>query len=164
MTVSTKSAQERLTLSSKQLAVEESLPVTPFSLLLGKHRHQQSQGDVDLGKIVHHHHEQDSPAVKELLHTPAHVLPSASFLCPIFINSLLVSKENKSTEETPDEVEMESEEAEDDSDEENSVTEMKQEDKMPLESLGETTHRLSKSEEKELRKIRKVDYSWISVF
>ena len=69
-----------------------------------------------------------------------------------------------STEETPDEVEMESEEAEDDSDEENSVTEMKQEDKMPLESLGETTHRLSKSEEKELRKIRKVDYSWISVF
>jgi len=69
-----------------------------------------------------------------------------------------------STEETPDEVEMESEEAEDDSDEENSVTEMKQDDKMPLESLGETTHRLSKSEEKELRKIRKVDYSWISVF
>lgn len=59
---------------------------------------------------------------------------------------------------------MESEEAEDDSDEENSVTEMKQDDKMPLESLGETTHRLSKSEEKELRKIRKVDYSWISVF
>jgi len=69
-----------------------------------------------------------------------------------------------SAEEAPAEVEMESEEAEDDSDEENSVTEMKQEDKMPLESLGETTHRLSKSEEKELRKIRKVDYSWISVF
>ncbi|POI28387.1 hypothetical protein CIB84_007863, partial [Bambusicola thoracicus] len=69
-----------------------------------------------------------------------------------------------SAEEAPDEVEMESEEAEDDSDEENTVTEMKQEDKMPMESLGETTHKLSKSEEKELRKIRKVDYSWISVF
>uniref|UniRef100_A0A669QIP0 WD repeat domain 75 n=1 Tax=Phasianus colchicus TaxID=9054 RepID=A0A669QIP0_PHACC len=150
MTVSTKSLEERLTLSSKQLAVEESLPVTPFSLLLGKHRQQQSQEDVDLGKI--------------LLHTPAHVLPSASFLCPIFINSLLVSKENKSVEEAPAEVEMESEGAEDDSDEENTVTEMKQEDIMPTESLGETTHKLSKSEEKELRKIRKTDYSWISVF
>ncbi|OXB60906.1 hypothetical protein ASZ78_009398 [Callipepla squamata] len=101
---------------------------------------------------------------KQLLHTPAHVLPSASFLCPIFINSLLISKENKSAEKVPEEVEMESEEAEDDSDEENNVTEMKQEDTMPIESLGETTYKLSKAEEKELRKIRKVDYSWISVF
>uniref|UniRef100_A0A8C9FNU0 Uncharacterized protein n=1 Tax=Pavo cristatus TaxID=9049 RepID=A0A8C9FNU0_PAVCR len=63
-----------------------------------------------------------------------------------------------------DEVEMESEEAEDDSDEENVVTEMKQENTMPIESIGETTHKLSKSEEKELRKIRRMDYSWISVF
>lgn len=96
--------------------------MTPFSLLLGKHRRQQSHEDIDLGKRVHNKHKQDSPAVKEvglttvkctnkamtnksfrkasvlsfqLLHTPAHVLPSASFLCPIFINSLLISKENK---------------------------------------------------------------------
>ncbi|NXI72278.1 WDR75 protein, partial [Anseranas semipalmata] len=164
MTFSTKSPEERLTLSSKQLAVEESLPVTPFSLLLGKHRHQQSQEDVDLGKVVRNHHEQDSPAVKELLHTPAHVLPSASFLCPIFINSLLISKEKKSAEEVADEVEMESEKAEDDSDEEKDVTEMEQEDIKPMELLGEITCKLSKSEEKELRKIRKMDYSWISAF
>lgn len=69
-----------------------------------------------------------------------------------------------SAEEAPAEVEMESEEAEDDSDEETAATEMKQDDTMPMESLGETTHKLSKSEEKELRKIRKTDFSWISVF
>ncbi|XP_040418200.1 WD repeat-containing protein 75 [Cygnus olor] len=164
MTFSTKSPEERLTVSSKQLAVEESLPVTPFSLLLGKHRHQQSQGGIDLTKVVRNHHEQDSPAVKELLHTPAHVLPSASFLCPIFINSLLISKEKKSAEEVADEVEMESEEAEEDSDEEEDITEMEQENIKPRDLLGEITCKLSKAEEKELRKVRKMDYSWISAF
>ncbi|XP_062434388.1 WD repeat-containing protein 75 isoform X2 [Rhea pennata] len=151
-------------LTNTQLAVEETLPMTPFSLLLGKHRHQQSQEDVDLGKVVRNRHNQDSPAVKELLHTPAHVLPSASFLCPIFINSLLTSKENKSAEEVADEVEMESEEAEDDSDEERDITEMEEESLRPMDLLGETICKLSKSQEKELRKIRKMDYSWISSF
>ncbi|RMC18385.1 hypothetical protein DUI87_04271 [Hirundo rustica rustica] len=151
-------------LTDTQLAVEESLPVTPFSLLLGKHRRQQAQEDTDLGKpVVHNKQEQASPAVKELLHTPAHVLPSASFLCTIFINSLLISKENKSAGEVADEVEMESEKAEDDSDEED-VTAMEQEDTSPMELLGEMTCKLSKSQEKELRKIRKMDYSWISAF
>ncbi|XP_050196006.1 WD repeat-containing protein 75 [Myiozetetes cayanensis] len=165
MTLSTKPLEERLTASSKQLAVEESLPVTPFSLLLGKHRRQQSQEDIDLEKlVVQNKHEQASPAVRELLHTPAHVLPSASFLCPIFINSLLISKENKSAEEVADEVEMESEKTEDDSDEERDVTEMEQEDTSHMELLGEVTCKLSKSQEKELRKIRKMDYSWISAF
>ncbi|NWI99625.1 WDR75 protein, partial [Crypturellus undulatus] len=190
MTLSTKSPEERLTPSSKQLAVEESLPVTPFSLLLGKHRHQKSQEDADLGKVfVHSHHKQDSPAVKEvgviiskftnktdkepfltllsslqLLHTPAHVLPSASFLCPIFINSLLTSKENKSAEEVADEVEMESKDSEDDSDEERNIAEIEQDDQTPVDFWGETTCKLSKSEERELRKIRKMDYSWISSF
>uniref|UniRef100_A0A8C3V0U4 WD repeat domain 75 n=1 Tax=Catharus ustulatus TaxID=91951 RepID=A0A8C3V0U4_CATUS len=145
-----------------KLAVEESLPVTPFSLLLGKHRHQQAQEDTDLGKlVVHNKQKQASPAVKELLHTPAHVLPSASFLCTIFINSLLISKEKKSAEEVADEVEMESEKAEDDSDEED-ITAMEQEDTSHMELLGEMTCKLSKSQEKELRKIRKMDYSWIS--
>ncbi|XP_066409781.1 WD repeat-containing protein 75 [Molothrus aeneus] len=164
MTLSTKSLEERLTPSSKQLAVEESLPVTPFSVLLGKHRRQQAQEDTDLGKpVVHNRQEQASPAVKELLHTPAHVLPSASFLCTIFINSLLISKENKSAEEVADEVEMESEKAEDESDEED-VTAMEEEDTSPMELLGEMTCKLSKSQEKELRKIRKMDYSWLSAF
>lgn len=50
-----------------KLAVEESLPVTPFSLLLGKHRRQQAQEGIDLGKpVVHNKQEQASPAVKEV--------------------------------------------------------------------------------------------------
>ncbi|NWU94955.1 WDR75 protein, partial [Upupa epops] len=164
MTVSTKPLYERLTPSSTQLAVEETLPVTPFTLLLGKHRHQQSHEDIDFGKlIVPHKNEQDSPVVKELLHTPAHVLPSASFLCPIFINSLLISKENKCDEEVAAEVEIESEKTDDDSDEERETAEMEQ-DVSPVELLGEVTCKLSKSLEKELRKIRKMDYSWISAF
>ncbi|NXH22530.1 WDR75 protein, partial [Bucco capensis] len=164
MTLSMKSLEERLTPSSKQLAVEESLPVTPFSLLLGKHRQQQSQEDSGLGKLIVHKHKQESPAVKELLHTPAHVLPSASFLCPIFINSLLISKENKSAEEVAEEVEMASEKSETESDEERDGTEMDQEDTSPVEFLGEMTCKLSKSQEKELRRIRKMDYSWVAAF
>uniref|UniRef100_A0A8D0H5W7 WD repeat domain 75 n=1 Tax=Sphenodon punctatus TaxID=8508 RepID=A0A8D0H5W7_SPHPU len=163
MTFSTKSPEERLTPSRKQLAVEDSLPVTPFFLLLGKHRHQkQSKGDAEAGKVtVHNQLPQESPAVKELLHTPAHVLPSASFLCPIFINSLLISKEIKSTEEAADEVEMTSEEAEDESDEEMDLAEIKQ-DAQPMDFLSDIAHKLSKSQEKQLRKIRKMDYTWVS--
>ncbi|KAJ7395583.1 hypothetical protein BTVI_153330 [Pitangus sulphuratus] len=67
-------------------------------------------------------------------------------------------------EEVADEVEMESEKTEDDSDEERDVTEMEQEDTSHVELLGEMTCKLSKSQEKELRKIRKMDYSWISAF
>ncbi|NXX43852.1 WDR75 protein, partial [Tricholaema leucomelas] len=165
VTLSTKSLEERLTAASKQLAVEESLPGTPFSLLLGKHRHHPSQEDTDLANgIVQNKHKQESPAVRELLHTPAHVLPSASFLCSMFINSLLISKENKSAKEVADEVEMESEQAEDDSDEEGDVAEMEQGDRSAVESLGELPCKLSKSQERELRKIRKMDYSWIAAF
>uniref|UniRef100_A0A8C8RY64 WD repeat domain 75 n=1 Tax=Pelusios castaneus TaxID=367368 RepID=A0A8C8RY64_9SAUR len=163
MTFSTKSTEERLTPSSKQLAIEESLPVTPFYLLLGKHRNQQqSKENADLGTaVVPSHLAQHSPAIKELLHTPAHVLPSASFLCSIFINSLLIPKENKSAGEVADEVEMDSEKAEDESDEDIEVTEMEP-DINPTEILGEITPKLSKSQEKELRKIRRMDYSWIA--
>ncbi|XP_075790283.1 WD repeat-containing protein 75 [Pelodiscus sinensis] len=163
LTFSTKSAEERLTPSSKQLAVEESLLVTPFYLLLGKHRHQQkSKENATLGTAVFQSHvTQDSPAIKELLHTPAHVLPSASFLCSIFINSMLISKENKSAEEVVDEVEMDSEKAEDESDEDVELNEVEQ-DINTTAFLGEITPKLSKSQEKELRKIRRMDYSWIA--
>uniref|UniRef100_A0A8C3T739 WD repeat domain 75 n=1 Tax=Chelydra serpentina TaxID=8475 RepID=A0A8C3T739_CHESE len=164
LTFSTKSTEERLTPSSKQLAVEESLPMTPFYLLLGKHRHQQqSKENADLGTaVVQSHLAQVSPAIKELLHTPAHVLPSASFLCSIFINSMLISKENKSAGEVV-EVEMDSEKAEDESDEDLDLTEMEQ-DMNPTEFLDEITQtKLSKSQEKQLRKIRRMDYSWVAV-
>ncbi|EDL99125.1 WD repeat domain 75, isoform CRA_b [Rattus norvegicus] len=56
---------------------------------------------------------------------------------------------------------MEGNEESDDSDEEYDLTEKAKETSNP--DLGEDAiHQLSKSEEKELRKFRKVDYSWLT--
>lgn len=68
----------------------------------------------------------------------------------------------ESCEETPEDVDMEEEKESDDSDVENDFTEKTQDTNDT--DLGEDIiHQLSKSEEKELRKFRKVDYSWITV-
>lgn len=163
LTFSTKSPEEKLTPTSKQLLAEESLPTTPFSSILGKHRQQQESrsNDTSESELVQLPLTENIPAINELLHTPAHVLPSASFLCSLFVNSLLLSKETKSTEEIPDDVDMEEKKESDDSDEENDFTEKAQETNIT--DLGEDViHQLSKSEEKELRKFRKVDYSWLA--
>ncbi|XP_069471731.1 WD repeat-containing protein 75 [Ambystoma mexicanum] len=161
MTFSTESPEDRLTPLSKQLAVEESLLVTPFQQLLGKQRQQEQEKiDADSGRITSRK-AQGSVAIKELLHTPAHVLPAASLLCSMFINSLLISKDNQRTEEVPDEVEMESEKGTEDSDEEMDSTQVAQEI-TPLCSLDDTVTQLSKYQERELRRLRKKDYSWIS--
>lgn len=165
MTFSTKSPEEKLTPTSKQLLAEESLPTTPFYFILGKHRQQQDEKfhENSENELVQLPLTENIPAVNELLHTPAHVLPSASFLCSLFINSLLLSKETKSAEEIPDDVDMQEEKESDNSDEENAFTEKVQDAKHT--DLGEDIfHQLSKSEEKELRKLRKVDYSWIATF
>ncbi|ELW66605.1 WD repeat-containing protein 75 [Tupaia chinensis] len=163
LTFSTKSPEEKLTPSSKQLIAEESLPATPFYYILGKHRQEQDGklNETSENQLVQLPLTENIPAINEFLHTPAHVLPSASFLCSMFINSLLLSEETKSPEEIPDDVEMEEEKESDDSDEENAFTEKTQETNST--DLGEDIrHQLSKSEEKELRKFRKVDYSWIA--
>lgn len=56
---------------------------------------------------------------------------------------------------------MEEEKESDDSDEENDFTEKVQDTSNT--DLGEDIlHQLSKAEERELRKFRKVDYSWIT--
>ncbi|XP_015280396.1 PREDICTED: WD repeat-containing protein 75 [Gekko japonicus] len=163
MSLNTKTPEERLTPSSRQLAVEESLPVTPFYLLLGKHQQQTKEAAEGRKAPVLKTMAQDSPAIKEMLHTPAHVLPSASFLCPIFINSLLVSKANNSSaDEPPDEVEMESDRGESDSEEEGALSDVHGQVPEATESLGDVAPKLSKAQEKELRKLRKLDYSWAS--
>ncbi|XP_060224311.1 WD repeat-containing protein 75 [Meriones unguiculatus] len=163
LTFSTKSSEEKLTPTSKQLLAEESLPTTPFSFILGKHRQQQDAklNETSENELVQLPLTENIPAINELLHTPAHVLPSASFLCSLFVNSLLLSKETNRVDETPDDVDIEEKEESDDSDEENDFTEKAQETNSM--DLGEDViHQLSKSEEKELRKFRKVDYSWIA--
>ncbi|XP_003406221.1 WD repeat-containing protein 75 isoform X1 [Loxodonta africana] len=163
LTFSAKSPEEKLTPTSKQLLAEESLPTTPFYFILGKHRQQQDEklNDALGNELVQLPLTENIPAISELLHTPAHVLPSASFLCSMFINSLLLSKESKSAEEIPDDVDMEEEKESEDSDEENDFTE-KVQDTDSIDLGEDIMHQLSKSEEKELRKLRKVDYSWIT--
>lgn len=56
---------------------------------------------------------------------------------------------------------MEEEKESNDSDEENDFTE-KVQDTYNTDLGEDIKHQLSKSEEKELRKFRKVDYSWIT--
>ncbi|KAM7316244.1 hypothetical protein ACRRTK_024924 [Alexandromys fortis] len=149
-------------LLSVQLLAEESLPTTPFSLLLGKHRRQQDarSRETSENELVQLPVTENIPAIKELLHTPAHILPSASFLCSLFVSSLLLSKETESAEEVPD-VDMEENKESDDSDEENDLTEKAQETHN-TDLRDDVIHQLSKREEKELRKFRKVDYSWLA--
>ncbi|XP_032493199.1 WD repeat-containing protein 75 isoform X1 [Phocoena sinus] len=164
LTFSTQSPEEKLTPTSKQLLAEETLPTTPFYFILGKHRQEQQDDKLNEAlenELVQLPLTENIPAISELLHTPAHVLPSASFLCSMFVNSLLLSKETKSAEEIPDDVSMEEEKESVDSDEENNFTEEVQDTNNT--DLGkDIIHQLSKSEEKELRKFRKVDYSWIT--
>uniref|UniRef100_A0A8C5Q9A3 WD repeat domain 75 n=1 Tax=Leptobrachium leishanense TaxID=445787 RepID=A0A8C5Q9A3_9ANUR len=163
MTFSTKSPEEKLTPLSKQLAVEESIPVTPFHILLGKKRHQeQEKQEFEMGKVsVTSHNAEGMVAIRDLLHTPAHVLPPASLLCTMFVNSLLISKHAKSTDEVNKDVEMESENSEIDSEEEiDEITE--HQEPFPVAFSENLPLKLPKSQEKELRRIRKTDYSWIS--
>ncbi|XP_066491485.1 WD repeat-containing protein 75 [Tiliqua scincoides] len=162
MTFSTRTPEEKLTPSSRQLTVEENLLMTPFHLLLGKHRQETKKAAEIRRGPVQNNLAQDSPAVKELLHTPAHVLPSASYLCPIFINSLLISKANESSKEAAAEVEMESDNEGDESDQETDIAEAHQQAPPPTVSLEDSASKLSKAQEKELRRIRKLDYSWVS--
>ncbi|XP_074158988.1 WD repeat-containing protein 75 [Sminthopsis crassicaudata] len=163
MTFSTKSPEEKLTPASKQLIAEESLPTTPFYFLMGKHRKQQETNPNEMmgNELIYHPSAEDIPAISELLQTPAHVLPSASFLCSMFVNSLLISKGTKSDEEIPDDIEMESGKATDDSDEENDISEKVQKATNDIIIEDEIIPQLSKTQERELRKLRKVDYNWM---
>ncbi|XP_053327472.1 WD repeat-containing protein 75 [Spea bombifrons] len=167
MTFSTKSPEQRLAPLSKQSAAEESLPVTPFHILLGKKRQQeQEKQDLEMGRSSASSHKvQGVVAIKELLHTPAHVLPPTNVLCTIFVNALLISKQRKSTQdEANKDVEMESEESGEESEEEEEVVGEVTEDQEPFPTAfsDDLPQKLPKSQEKELRRIRKTDFSWIS--
>ncbi|XP_078084674.1 WD repeat-containing protein 75 [Mustelus asterias] len=150
--------EERLTPSSKQLIIDENIPKTPFHVLLGKHREQQRNFGSETEQTAL---PEGSATISQMLHTPAHVLPNASFLCLMFVNSLLIPKVGISSNEDDDEVEMESEKEEDESDVEMDPTENDQETKKAY-SSEELLPKLTKSEEKELKKLRKIDYSWLT--
>ncbi|XP_072435122.1 WD repeat-containing protein 75 isoform X1 [Chiloscyllium punctatum] len=157
MTFSTESVEERLTSSSKHLVIEENIPMTPLHVLLGKHREQQTNFVSEAKQTAL---PEGSATIDEMLHTPAHVLPNASFLCSMFVNSLMISKMGTSAKEEEVE-EMDSEKEEDESDTEITLVEDEQETKEAY-SAEELLPKLTKSEQKELKKLRKIDFSWIA--
>ncbi|KAF7709148.1 WD repeat-containing protein 75 [Silurus meridionalis] len=162
LTFSTRAEDERILNLRKQLLVDDSVAVTPFYLLLGKHNPAQEKDDSASGQTADDPSQlpQGSTTVNELLHTPAHVLPAASVLCSMFVRSLLISTGSRKDEE-PLEQEVESEKEEDDSEEEMETSE-RQQDVRSLGSVLEPSLQLSKEEERELRRVRKTDFSWVS--
>uniref|UniRef100_A0A668AAM0 WD repeat domain 75 n=1 Tax=Myripristis murdjan TaxID=586833 RepID=A0A668AAM0_9TELE len=157
MTFITKAEEDRLMASSKRLVIDDSVAVTPFYLLLGKHRQQQQEKQDRSFSAERNQLPQGSVAIKELLHTPAHVLPSASFLCSMFVRSLLISvtdKEKKSEEE-----EMESDK-EEESECEMEASTMGQ--GQTAEAQETAAPALTKAQARELRRVKKLDHSWLS--
>ncbi|KAG8432786.1 hypothetical protein GDO86_017142 [Hymenochirus boettgeri] len=157
---STKLPEERLSSLSKQLAVEESMPVTPFHLLLGKKR-QQEQEKLDVessGASTNNFKVNGDSTIQELLHTPAHVLPPASVLCTMFVNSFLIPKHSHRLEKYSTDEDMESEKSDDSAEE---IEANESHENYPSAISESTSVRLPKSQEKELRRIRKADYSWL---
>ncbi|XP_072541570.1 WD repeat-containing protein 75 [Salminus brasiliensis] len=162
LTFSTRTEDERLLNSRKQLLVDDSVAVTPFYLLLGKHKPEEEK----LNSVANQGADrtqlpQASVAVKELLHTPAHVLPAASFLCSMFVNSLLISNTKGREEKEPSELDEKSDEEEDDSEEEMETCDGQQEVRTQG-SVEEAPPQLSKAEERDLRRVRKTDFSWVT--
>ncbi|KAJ8282656.1 hypothetical protein COCON_G00051750 [Conger conger] len=164
MTFSTKSEEDKIMASSQQLVIDDSVAMTPFYLLLGKHRQQQQekQNPLTAPMTTRVQLPQGSGAIRELLNTPAHVLPSASVLCSMFVNSLLISNTGVREGSEAKEEEMESElEEEADSEEE-----MDSRDSQPARvnetCVEEVPSSISRAQERQLRTARKTDYSWLS--
>ncbi|KAK2904782.1 hypothetical protein Q8A67_006581 [Cirrhinus molitorella] len=154
--------EDRMLSSSKRLVIDDSVAVTPFYLLLGKHRQQQQNLNTPSYTGADKPQQpQGSATIKELLHTPAHVLPAASVLCSMFVNSLLISKTGVREEMESSEQEMDSEKEEEDSEEEMEACDSQQELRAQG-SVDEVTPKLSKAQEKELKRVRKTDFSWMT--
>ncbi|XP_042350455.1 WD repeat-containing protein 75 [Plectropomus leopardus] len=166
MTFTTKAEEDRLMASSKQLVIDDSVAMTPFHLLLGKHRQQENEDALSSLSAERTALPQGSAAVRELLHTPAHVLPSTSFLCSMFVQSLLISVTDTREENKHAEEEMESEKEEEDSDGEMEFSARGAEQT----SLGglaaaeaeSETPALTKAQVRELRRVKKLDHSWFA--
>lgn len=164
LTFSTATEEDRLLSSSRRLVIDDSVAVTPFYLLLGKHRQQQQKLDTPSHPAADKPQQpQGSVTITELLHTPAHVLPAASVLCSMFVSSLLISNTGV---QDPLRKEMESSEQEMNGEEEDSEEEMEacdsQQELRAQGSVDEVTPKLSKAQERELKRVRKTDFSWMA--
>lgn len=161
MTFSTKAEEDRLVASSKQLVIDDHVAMTPFYLLLGKKG--QSEGQEVATGSDRVQPPQGSAAIRELLQTPAHVLPSTSHLCSMFIQSLLISTTDKREQTNVTEEEMESEKEEVDSEDEETQCGSVRPDQGSggVCSEEQPNPGLTKAQSKELRRVRKLDYSWL---
>ncbi|XP_078460030.1 WD repeat-containing protein 75 [Lampetra planeri] len=182
LTVTADDLDVNITPTTKQLVLAENVPATPFSMLLQHHRQQQQGEDgaatannAELGAFRDAVVERDNKAaaalsgsltVREMLSTPAHVLPPASVLCNLFVTSLLISKKEKS--ELPDEEKMETDvvkkevDSDVESDEPASCT--PQNDELRGEETEGRTPTLSRSEAKRLKRLGRSDFGWVAEF
>uniref|UniRef100_A0A665W7B0 C2H2-type domain-containing protein n=1 Tax=Echeneis naucrates TaxID=173247 RepID=A0A665W7B0_ECHNA len=163
MTFTTKAEEARQMAASKQLVIDDSIAMTPFHLLLGKHRGQQQQQESGQDSLSAERTPlpQGSAAIKELLQTPAHILPSTSFLCSMFVQSLLISVTDSRSETKHVEEEMESEK-EEDSEEEEIESRAVRPPEMARCGQATETATLTKAQVKELRRVKKLDHGWLS--
>ncbi|XP_068429252.1 WD repeat-containing protein 75 [Clinocottus analis] len=168
MTFTTKAEDDRLMASSKQLVIDDSVARTPFYLLLGKHRKQENQDSLSGLSTDMMPLPQGSVAIRELLQTPAHVLPSTSFLCSMFVQSLLVSVTDGREESKRSEEELESEKEEEDSEGEMESSTLRPQRVSPVspgsraESAESAAPALTKAQLRELRRVKKLDHGWLS--
>ncbi|KAM3917040.1 WD repeat-containing protein 75 [Leptodactylus fuscus] len=166
MTFSTKSLEEHLKPLSQQLAPEQSLPFTPFFKLLERKRQQiqvENQRNVELEKFVVGSKTQNSFAVKELLQTSPNVIPPAAISISMFVDSLLNSQPHKCAEPNDKDLELESEIAEENSDED-LYEALESQDPIVTEYSHTASLKLLKSEDKESRRIRRQNCTWVPDF
>ncbi|XP_068101027.1 WD repeat-containing protein 75 isoform X1 [Hyperolius riggenbachi] len=155
LTFCTKSPEESLKPLDKKLMLEESLPVTPFYWLFGKQQQdQQFKQVMEVERAFSSDYKIQTATVKQILHTPAHVLPPASILTDMFVSFLLISKKSAEAITAEDE-EIASENAMEDTDGE------LQEHQDPVSVVFNNHLRQFKCTEKEMRSIRKTDFSWV---
>ncbi|XP_059199436.1 WD repeat-containing protein 75 [Centropristis striata] len=157
MTFTTKAEEDRLMASSKQLVIDDSVAMTPFHLLLGKRQQQENEAAASGLSAERTALPQGSHAIRELLQTPAHVLPSTSYLCSMFVQSLLISVTDSREEKKRAEEEMESEKEEEDSEEE-----MESSIPRPEQATESAAPALTKAQVRELRRVKKLDHSWLA--
>ncbi|KAM4561754.1 WD repeat-containing protein 75 [Fundulus diaphanus] len=164
LTFTTKAEEESLLASSKQLVIDGGVAMTPFYLLLGKHQRAGAEAPAGGPSAGRPALPQSSAAVRELLQTPAHVLPATSFLCSAFLESLLISVTDDREETRPADQEMESEkEEEEGSDEETGARGTRPEEAPSGGAQMEgAAPGLTRTQVRELRRVRKLDHSWLA--
>uniref|UniRef100_A0A672QVC1 WD repeat-containing protein 75-like n=1 Tax=Sinocyclocheilus grahami TaxID=75366 RepID=A0A672QVC1_SINGR len=162
LTFSTATEEDRMLSSSKRLVIDDSVAVTPFYLLLGKHRQQQQKLNTPSHPAADKPQQpQGSVTITEVISLPfPHLRCSVlqAHKCYIFSFCFFWHsyREMESSEQ-----EMNSEKEEEHSEEEMEACDSQQELRAQG-SVDEVTPKLSKAQERELKRIRKTDFSWMT--